>query len=525
MAFLLFIFSLFYSSITMSCEVVFPRPFSIFISPEDESYFIYGNNVHERASSNFQINNCAKTSQQKKYIMIAFGPQNQELSDRVKIYDFTNDYRDSGCKIENSPFTSSRDFETRKIYLNEKWNLIKSCINLKLEEKGSHNLDIATGQTSCSVDELNPKVINFNGGLCFIRPKNDSDFQLSFSINKKCLNYQNLRDDGLFIQDLKSILNFYIAGDASGSSIDLTSLDSFPLRLTIAPDKEIIKPSDDLGLYSPQFPSNLQVPDIHLGYPEINIAKSLSINFKPTFWIDHRCSKKCISQNCQSICDYAQPFTGRFELNEFKDGKELPLTSWMDGAIAEPQFQGEMVASGFEINKDLLEPGRIYRLKMTLTDPKFDFEEFKSGLFSKIGRLAPFPTRNSSGTISDVPPHQTIQELNRIPAINALPALNFNYSISNAFERLVDTFSSYFTHRSWPPHFERVCNEKECREIKKNAYLILEIDFKLNEYDLKMKHYPIQVLKISRQSDLISSYERMNPEETKVTCPFKKDFN
>jgi hypothetical protein len=360
--------------------------------------------------------------------------------------------------------------------------------------------------------------VSFNGGFCFIKPKDDSHLELSFLIKEKCRNYKGIRELQLTALDLKTILNFYIAGDATGSSIDLTSIETFPLRFTIAPDDKILNLSDDFGSFSPQFSSAFEVADIHLGIPDIHIENSTGIRLRPVFWIDHNCKKRCTNNYCQSLCDYAQPFSGNFTLTELNGNVEGDeIANWKDGVVAGAQFQGELLFPGIDLESSSLESGKVYRLKIVMTDPKFDFDEFKEGLFSKIGNLKPLPGRLNSGMIPDIPVHQTLHEISRTPIIGVLPDINFGFSISNSFERLQNTFSSFFNYKAWPPYYEKICGEKECSVINQKPYLTMSLDFKINLND-KNDLIP---LKQTRLSKYISSYSITNPIRPQITCPYK----
>jgi hypothetical protein len=243
--------------------------------------------------------------------MIAFGPQNLEFTDRVVNYDFTNNYKDRACKISNSPFQINFEYDFRKKNLQEKWDTIKSCYQIHVTEEGKFPLSIPEKQPGCEYQRTGSNQMTFNGGFCFVKPGAESSYLISFKLKEECLDYDGLNKLNIKTSDFQAILNFYVAGDASGSSIDLTALKSFPVRLSVSPEEKLFNPSEVYDGLTPQFPSSYHLPDTHLGSPEARQFPGGKVQLRIPFWVENSCLKKCMYGGCQGLCDYTPPVVGQ----------------------------------------------------------------------------------------------------------------------------------------------------------------------------------------------------------------------
>ena len=504
-----------------SCEVITPEKFSISISPGTGDFFFYGTSTQIIPNTKIEISNCSKASREKKYLMIAFGPQNLEFTDRIGIYDFTNNYRNSGCYIQNTLFKENRDYATRKNDLNAKWQTIRSCFDVTLKDVRNEKIEFPQEQPGCKVFTHSPSEVSFNGGICFFKPKRDSQYEVRFNVRNECRDYEDIKKLGLTQFDIQSLLNFYLAGDASGTSVDLNAIGSFPLRISFSPENKIIPLSDDFGPNVPQFPSYLELPDLHLGAMDVETSIPGKILVRPTFWVDHNCPRKCIGDFCQGVCDYAQPLTGRVDLIRMDGMKEKEvIESWYDGAVTEPRFQGELKGTGKEIDESLLKANTKYRLKINFSDPKADFEEFKELFFQKLGKLPLPPLRLGRGLIPEISRIQEIPDRGKIPALSTIPDLNFGYRLSEKFDENIRSFSNQFNYQAWPPYISKTCQQMACRPITQKNYLTLTSDFTFLGKDDENENFNFQYDTLKRESTLSAGYEIQSPVFPTIKCPF-----
>lgn len=517
----LLLFLAIHLSHSFACEVITPEKFSISISPETGDFFFYGTSTQMTPNTKIEINNCSKAFREKKYLMMAFGPQNLEFTDRIGIFDFTNNYLNSGCFIKDSLFKVNRDYSTRKNDLTSKWHTIRSCIEVTLKENRKEKIEFPQDQPGCKIQVHSPSEVSFNGGICFFKPKKDSQYEVRFNVRDECKNYVDIKKLGLTQFDFQSMLNLYLAGDASGSSVDLNTIGSFPLRISFSPENKIIPNSDNFGANVPQFPSYLELPDLHLGAMDIEKTIPEKILVRPTFWVDHNCPRKCLDDFCQGVCDYAQPLSGRVDLIRMDGMKEKEvIESWYDGAVTEPRFQGELKGSGKEIDENLLIANTKYRLKINFSDPKADFEEFKELVFRKLGKLPISPMRLGRGSIPEISRIQEIADRGKMPTLSSIPDLNFGYRLSERFDENIRSFSNQFNYQAWPPYISKTCNQMDCRPITHKNYLTLTSDFTFLGKDDENGNFNIQYDTLKRESTLSEGYEIQAPVFPTIKCPF-----
>lgn len=508
---------------SFACEVSLPDQFSLSSSTKEETFFSYSVSRTNSEIPYLRAFNCSKLAMSNKFLMIAFGPQNLEFSDRVGIYDFSNDYRNSGCFIKNSPFKRSNSFEERKKYLNEKWNYIKSCYRISVEDEGNQPLNMPRVQNGCQYTRTGSQKMSFNGGYCFVKPGFGSSYLIKFNLKEECKKSDSIKNLDIKVSDLEAMLNIYSSGDATGASIDLTAISSFPVRLTISPDEKVLTPSDDFGIMTPQFPGQYAIPDIHAGFPEAKIVGINRIQLNVPLWVDNSCKEKCTGNTCQSICDYAQPIVGNVEYYELhRDRKPEFLTSWYTGGVAQPKYQGEISGVSFEIPSELIKVGSTYRFKIGFNDPKYDFERFKNRIRSKLAELDQSIGNIGKTGINEVPEIVQVNQITTLPYINGIHGINFAQNMMNTVESAVSSLRNYLSFKLWPPYYESICspeNTSLCHGIKDN-YIDISMDVKVIGMNEEENSFIFKVVKISRKSDLLESYEKTDPAFPEITCPF-----
>jgi hypothetical protein len=502
-----------------ACDIYRPDQFNFSTSIINTTFFAYKNNGDESFIPFFRANNCGPLASKNKFLMISFGPQNQELSDRIRSYDIANQTRDSGCKIINAPFKDESDYSSRRLYLAEKWKAIKSCYRIVVKDETGQPLKFPEKQPGCEYTFNFPNVFEFNGGYCFFSPTDSSSYHVSFRLKDECLNYEGLRNLKITVADFQAALNFYSAGDPSGTSLDLTALKSFALRFHVAPNQELIQASDSFGLTSPQYPQNYYLPDTHLGKPEVTKTRSGKTIVRVPLWADNRCQEICSNGFCQGLCDYSQPLAGEINLREVSQKGKVIIESgmnWFQGGVILPRYQGEISGMAHELSDEGVEIGKTYRITMSFNDPKFDFQSYKKEYQHKIQRTTQGLPSIGSSTIPTIPQLGSIGSTPSVPEILEISGINFSARLNSVFEAQIDSFESFFQFKYWPPHFNKICHER-CHPIE-DKYLVLSLDFRVNALDEETGSYDIDVLRIGRTSNLLGGYERFSPLMPKISC-------
>jgi len=513
--FLFFIFSFFQ---VIACEISPKDDLSFATSIKETSFFSYGLNGNKNTSTFFSAFNCSKISDSNKYLMISFGPQNQELTDRIKAYDIANRYRDSGCLIQNSPFEKTQSFNDRKKYLEKKWHLIKSCMNIIVSDEGEETLNYPEKQPGCNYKVLSKNKISFNGGFCFFRPAQLSQYKIEFQMNENCLESEGLKKLNINVFDFQSVLNFYAAKDPTGDSIDLTSLSSIPLRFTISPNENILPVSDIATSGEPEFPANYFLPETHLGLPEAEVSKHGFVKLRVPLWVDNKCEEKCFDGFCQGVCDYTQPLAGSINLFDISEEKNNELdTSWFQGGIVLPRYQGEISGRKFEISDQFFKVGKTYKVLMNFNDPKFDFEDFKKEYQRKIQRNQESLGPISSSSIPTIPSIRTVETTASVPEMVRIEGINFKTKLNDSFQDLLKSFSGFFQNSFWPPFYKKVCDSMICLPDGENLMTLTQI-FKVRGFNEDTKKFQIEVLNLERKSNLLETYKKTSPAMPFIFC-------
>lgn len=453
--------------------------------------------------------------------MISFGPQNQSFSDRIKAYDISNQTRDSGCRITNHPFKTEIDYSSRKRYLEEKWKAIKSCYRIVVKDEEGQTIRLPQKQPGCAYQLNSKDEFEFSGGYCFFSPMENSSYHVSFKLKDECLDYEGLRKLDVKVVDLQAVLNFYSAGDSTGTSLDLTAIKSYPLRFSVSPNEELFSSSDIFGYTTPQFPANFYLPDTHLGVPEAKRSSNGKIVLLTPLWSDNNCSETCSNGYCQSLCDYSQPLSGEIAFSELSATGKVSDSdlNWFQGGVILPHYQGEISGTTHEISGENFQVGKVYRIIMTFNDPKFDFQSFKKEYQKKIQPTSQGLPPIGSSSIPTIPLLGVIGAPPLIPEIIRIGEINFSTMINSAFQALLGSFGDFFKYKYWPPHFKEICHEG-CTSIN-DKYLILSMDFHVKGIDSESGEYDLEVLRISRTSPFLKSYERFNPQMPKINCKKK----
>ena len=452
--------------------------------------------------------------------MIAFGPQNLEFTDRVVNYDFTNNYKDRACKISNSPFQLNFEYDFRKKNLQKKWDTIKSCYQIQITEEAKVPLSIPDKQPGCDYQRIGSNQMTFNGGFCFVKPGAESSYLISFKLKEECLDYDGLNKLNIKTSDFQAILNFYVAGDASGSSIDLTALKSFPVRLSVSPEEKLFTPSEVYDGLTPQFPSSYHLPDTHLGSPEARQFPGGKVQLRIPFWVENSCLKKCLNGHCQGLCDYTQPVVGHVEFFELVENAQPAfISSWYQGGVAPPLYQGEISGQNIILSDEVFKMGSQYRINIHFNDPKFDYENLKKQINSKIAGIQQSIGTIGSSSIKPIPNIPVLIQTDQIPTYESIPGINFQSNVHEPVDRALEILSTYLRFKVWPPYFGNICSKKKCLPIQ-DHYLTLAMDLTVIGQDQETKNYEIKVQRISRESEFLENYVKEDPKMPKIVCPY-----
>lgn len=471
---------------------------AIATSLKNQRSFFFDEKQAQYDKSVVRAYNCTQLALHGQYLMFANGPEIIEFDDNIKSFSFTDNIRESKkCSIDNAPTQLMTFAEKEKIFKLKK-NYFNNCVETFIEDEGNMPLNIKTEQPGCTVTKLSTHRAVVTGGFCFVKPNFTSTFLIKTRIKKICESEAGLKSLGLQPLDLKGNINYYSAGDDTGKSIQLTALNSIPVRIMTNSDEKFMPSSDDFGLDFPSFPKNWVDVNPYIATPDLK-DKGDYLHIKPKFFVDNRCAQKCVDGLCMGECDYATPVVANFGLKAFnvKRNKFEYLTSWVDGGVAQPRFQGIVNGVGFDIPKHYVNETDSYRLEITFDDPKFDFEKFKNNIVRKFGRMEQQLPRLGRSDISKIPDINDIREQALLPLIRDINGLNFDQEL-NGIQSAIDTLRQYLNYKIWPPYYDGLCSadKSNCQGVQEK-YIDITLDFKLRIENRKYVMTDINVVKKS----------------------------
>lgn len=487
----------------MACEVVKLDEVNLAISPKENAHFFYQADQILNKPPYLRAFNCIDASTSGKYLMVSFGPEVMELEDTHRGINFNQEYTDSQCKIKNTPFKNESNFEDRLNDFKAKWNFIKSCVEVWVEDEGIQPLQMPPKQVGCELTKLSTHKVIFNGGFCYFKPNFGSSFLVQLRIKKECQNLSGLETFNIKKFDFNSAINFYLAGDASGNSTNLKALSNTKVRMTVNPEEKILNSSDDFGILYPTFPTEWKIPDINPGKIDITQVYQDRIKIDHSFLVQNVCQRKCIGQFCQGPCDYAQPVIAEISLTEKGENgkKDQFLTSWFEGGIANSGFEGFIQGIGFDFSSELLKEGKTYEITASFSDPKFDFEYFKKRVLNKLNTIDQHLGRITRSNIPNVQEIPSIQISRELPTFNTIPNITFDRKLDTV-DQAIGILRNYMNFRIWPPYYSGACGTENCSPIV-SSVMSITTTIKLGPLDEESKRYNFQILDQRRTSKIL----------------------
>lgn len=503
-----------------SCDVERIESLNYSIDLEKEQYVSYRVDRINHKIPYFRATNCSKAAMERKFLMIAFGPEVKNFYDTVKGLNFNKDFGNRICEMTNLPF-SIKNHSFRKEQFQNNWHFISSCTEIHVEDEGPQPLRLPKDQPGCKVTKDSNHKMSFNGGFCFVQPNFGSSYLIQLKIKEECLNssFHKLIQNKVF--DLYAGINLYLAGDASGRSSSLRSLSNLPVRISVNPMTEIMPTSEDFGLLYPRWPE--QWPTLDIGHAGLKLTDTGGDRFlvETPIAVNNICQESCKNGFCQSPCQYSQPIVAENSLFAVHPNDEPELiTTWYDGGIASGNFQGIINGIGFEVPEMYFEEGKDYYIESRFLDPKLDFELFKKRVRNRLNRIEQQLGRISSNAIPRVQEIPSILESRLMPGITAIPDVIFNQPL-NSVDRAVEELRSYLSFKLWPPYYSKGCYLGNCSDFS-NHFLNLKIHFKF----LKRHQYEkadIKILSIERKSQIINPYKNTKFISPKLECAFSNN--
>lgn len=400
------------------------------------------------------IDQCQQSTSQ--FLMIGLSIRTQKMNGRTGDISFTNKFTNDSCKISNNPFKVPQTYEDKLANFENQYKLLRSCTFYDIVEIDENEILLPDLQPAATVEKIERHHIRATGDFLYIRIRSNNRFAVSVGIKKECTDAESIKKMGLEPSDLQALLNFYIAGDASGITTDLTSIGSTRLRLALTPGSELMNVSaKNEPKNIPSWPSNYKA-DVDFG--SLTIKKESDERSKIDFipLVDNTGIKKCVNNICSSENSFQSPVAGYIELKEVTPTKNKVIDSWYFGSIAPSQYQGFIESLPRSIDSLLLKQKQKYILEMTMVDPFEDYTLFKNGFSQYLIDL-----QNAEG-VAGLDVLQSFAGLSGtlgLPVLSGLGGLNAS-DASEAIGFALKELNNMKAVQNWPPYYDQICIQK-----------------------------------------------------------------
>lgn len=505
-----------------ACEVTKLEALNFSLSTEENAVVAYQEDRPLHESPVFRVSNCAGPAVGGQFLMVALGPEVVEFEDRIRGLNFTGNYGAKKCQLEGTPFDDVSDYERRHSRFKADWEFLRSCVDVIVQDEGPQKLGLPEAQPGCQLSKISDHSASFNGGYCFFKPGFASSYLIKLNVKPECASLSALKERNILSSDIAAGLNFYVAGDASGSSGNLTALSNTALRFAYNPVKQILPASDDYGLTYPTWPEEWASPDIHFSEMRLKNPTGTIVKVELPFIVNNNCKRSCVDGVCQSPCDYAQPIVAEYLLYELGAGKPELITTWYDGGIAPPGFVGEVMGVNFEAPASYFEEGKEYKIEAIFTDPRYDFDRFKRRIKNRINTINQQIGGITNSGIPGITEIPTINTTTTLPGLGTIPDVVFNYDLDD-IEQAVEQLRSFLSFRLWPPYYTKACGQNECVSLDR-SFLTLGVRFKIEGAETDSEDGPdaaeltYSVKEVYRRSSLVPSYSKNAFFKPSVTC-------
>jgi|GEM_PF-637041 len=454
----------------------------------------------------------------RKFLMIAGGPEVIDHNFKSSTA-FLGKIGDDQCRLLDAPFTSVQPFSERAALFVERNTQTEACLMMRVRDNGGA-LRVPDSQPNCRITRLDENTVLAKGGLCFFQIGLTSVFSVEYITNPDCRNPAFVRTQGLPPSDFTSYSGYYIAGDASGSSFDLTPLGAASVRLVLEPSPSLLPLTQDVGPTQARWPSEIHT-NVHMGEVSARNLENGNAIIDARLLVDNTCKRTCAAGQCSSPCDFQAAIGMQMTLADITSSRDVFLAYWVAGAAVPAQWQGFLPAQGtaksmrfvkgnrYKIDGDVSFPDQYYRLfKQGFEQLLVDLEDFdnlvKTGAFG--GTLPTLSLLNPLGTKKQLPP---------FPALPALLPSGGSGTVSDP----LSTLARLIAFEDWPPYYERFCAGKGACKSLRDASSSTRVGVTFTVKDIKASgDVVIGDVAITRTSNLFPSYSRGVASPPRIQC-------
>jgi hypothetical protein len=509
------LFVLTFQQKVFACRARVPEKMEFFLSHNRDTSYIDDRNY------TVDVGGCG-SMERGKYLMLTLGAN--ILSPK---YTLTNSFNgflsEDECTMHYYKGSQTRSFNQRSMYYKQQSNYLTTCVLTKITDYSPYGIRFPQDQENCKVQKISEQSAVATGGYCFFNITPGSSFKIEYQKNPKCNDTNFLKENNLIGSDVSGVASLYVAGDASGRSLDLKALDLSKVRVVGEPSQQILPLTMDMGPEFPRWPA-VMVQEHEIGKLELIDGAVQSIS--TSIFSSNICKKTCRGNQCISPCDYDIPLGVQISLYEIKENRKTYLDLWYQGGIIPAQWQGAYSMT-HPLPYNYLEVGKKYRMEFNISDPTSNFNVAKSRFEQFLIKLDDFVVRNSrAGTIYDSPSSTlgaigaiggigTIKKtIGRMPTLSYVPEFGLNASFSGVLAAL----NKLINFSIWPPYYKTLCKSdlSNCIKYEKNKST-MAIEFQISKKtDAGVFIY--DNVKVEKKSSLYGSSKKWVAELPYVKC-------
>jgi hypothetical protein len=494
-----------------------PKLINLLASQQQKTTTIYGS-TEPTSIFNF------KPMHAQSYFMIGMAPE-LITPDYYTTASYNGYFLETKCALGNSAFPwQQRDYLTRLQKYQQRTNQMSSCMHAVVNDFSPRGLSIPAQQPNCKIMRLNETTAIASGGYCFFGISPQSSFSVSFELNSQCANSEFMRSNSFVSSDIFNHIGFYIAGDTTGSSLDLEMLGNTRVRTTFEPSGKLLPISANFSDGEPQWPT-LVSTDIHWASLRVllpAVGSTQGTVLDSSLFISNICQATCNNGVCESPCDFTTAIGAEMQLHELRpNGTRQFLGFWYAGGAAAAQWEGT-IPSSYLLQYGSLKIGKRYRISANLSYPHLYFNLLGSKFQQQLIDLSGFSADSfSSGrtlpTLSSMnTPRKTTGSL---PTMGSTPTLTADSNLQAPFEGPLTTLKNMIQTVDWPPYYEFLCGTNTaCQRIGSAAAQIkLSVEFDLVGVDTNGVGI-LKNLTLAREAGALTGYRHEQATLSGLHC-------
>jgi hypothetical protein len=462
------------------------------------------------------VDNCQ--GNEGKFLMITTGVRRQGFSSDVDQVSFDGTWRESQCRLADSPVPLPVDSAATTAVIKEQHRILRSCVGVAVSSVGNTRLDVPPNP-KCKVNRVSPKEVVITGDACFVPILPRMRLAVGLKINPECATAAFLRENSIPAMDVEAVLSTFVAGDATGFSPDVESVGFRRFRVTVTPDEKLMPLAEEISEGRPRFPSTY-IGDIHPGDVTVQEIGDREFSLRFSWLMRNVAPSRCLDGVCASPAGFSLPTAAEVRLFRVVGDERESIHDWMQSEVVFPQWNGLVPGDAVQLEPGKLEIGGRYVVQARFIDPYEDYRLAESRVQQLLIDLSSFSGKPGVGQIGSI---EGLTPLTGLPNLGAMPQLGVAdpNSLLNQFQSALRFLGRFQAERSWPQFFEQICDitGQNCLPAgKQPKYTEVETEFTLGDLDPMTAEAKLTDIRIRRTSPLGGNYDQAVNGLPRIAC-------